>query len=168
MERTTIKLLTKYLPRYGWAAFNVVEDTAAGGKILTGWGSPIQGVRPMFITIDHQKDTLLVVCPALATAPQDAMPVGQLADTLTAVGFANYAMLLGRFCYDPQDGEIRYEFGMPIGGAQMSYEQFEHMLNATVAAVTYWAPRIQEAAMGARTGDSVVQSFLSHAAEFAR
>ena len=168
MERTTIKLLTEYLPRYGWAAFNVVEDTTAGGKIMTGWGSPIGGVRPMFITIDHQKDTLLVVCPALAAAPQDAMPVGQLADTLTAVGFANYAMLLGRFCYDPQDGEIRYEDGMPIDGAQMSYGQFEHMLNATVASVTYWAPRMQEAAMGARTGDSVVQSFLGHAAGFAR
>jgi hypothetical protein len=167
MTTTTIALLTEYLPRYGWPGFTVVEDTPAGGKIFTGWVSPVGGVRPMFIVLDHRTETLLLVCPALAAAPQDAMPVGQLADTLTALGFANYALQLGRFCYDPRDGEIRFEYGMPVGGAQLSYEQFAFMMNAAQGAVTYWAPRIKDAALGERSGASIVDSFLGHAAQFA-
>lgn len=168
MEHTTISLLTEYLPRYGWPGFKVVEDTAAGGKIFTGWVSPVGGVRPLFLTIDHRNETLTLVCPALAAARQDEMPVGQLADTLTALGFANFALQMGRFCYDPRDGEIRYEYGMPLAGARLTYEQFEHIMNAAQAAVTYWAPRIKDAAFGERSGASIVDSFLGHVAEFAR
>jgi hypothetical protein len=166
-DKTTISLLTEYLPRFGWPGYKVVEDTPAGGKIFTGWVSPVGGVRPMFLVIDHGEETLTLVCPALAAARQDEMPVGQLADTLTALGFANFALQMGRFCYDPRDGEIRFEFGMPLAGARLTYEQFAYMLKAAQAAVTYWAPRIKDAAQGERSGADIVKSFLGHVAQFA-
>ncbi len=167
MEKTSIELLTEYLPKYGWRGYKVLEDTPRGGKVLTGWASPLGNVRPMFISIDHGQDVMLLVCPALAMAPQDEMPVGQLADVLTALGFANFALTIGRFCYDPRDGEIRFEFGMPIGASTLSYEQFERMLNTTKAAVGYWAPRFKDAAAGDRGGISIMESFIQHVADFA-
>jgi hypothetical protein len=168
MEKTTIQLLTQYLPKYGWPAFKVIEDGPTGGKILTGWGSPLVGEsRMMFISIDHRQNTMLVVVPALVSAPQERMSIGQLADVLAALGFANFALSIGRYCYDPSDGEIRYEIGLPIDAAEITFEQFEHLMNIAQAAVTYWAPRIKAVADGERTGASVVQSFLGHVQEFA-
>ena len=167
MKKTTLKLLTEYLPKYGWPAFQVVDDTTDGGKILTGWSSPfISEPRLMFISVSHSQNTFNVVVPMLVSAPQEEMPIGQLADVLTAIGFANYALALGRFAYDPRDGEIRLEFGIPIDGAAITYGQFEHVMNVAQASVMYWAPRIKDIAEGGRTGGSVVASFLDHAAEF--
>jgi Putative bacterial sensory transduction regulator len=168
MAQTTVALLTQYLPRYGWPAFAVVEDTPDGGKILTGWRSPfVDEQRVMFLALDHRANVLLVVVPALVSAPQERMPISHLADVLTAVGFANYALSTGRFAYDPRDGEIRYEYDLPVDNAEISFEQFQHILNAAQAAVMYWAPRFQEVAQGARTGGAVVDSFFQHVAAFA-
>ena len=169
MERTTIELLTEYLPRMGWPAFAVVEDTPEGGRILTGWHSPfVNEQRVMFMALDHRNNTLQVVVPMLVSAPQEAMPVGQLADVLTALGFANYAMSTGRFSYDPRDGEIRFEFGMPVDNAVLSFEQFQHMVTAAQFAVLYWAPRLADVADGTRSGESVVESFVGHVKDFAQ
>jgi hypothetical protein len=167
MQKTTIELLSEYLPKYGWPAFKVVEQSPDGGKILTGWKSPfIDDPRLMFIAVSHSDNTFSMVAPMLVSAPQGAMPIGQLADVLTAIGFANFALSLGRFAYDPRDGEIRLEFGMPIDDAELTYEQFEHLMNVAQATVGYWAPRIKDIADGGRTGASVVNSFLGHVAEF--
>lgn len=169
MAQTTIALLTQYLPRYGWPAFAVVEDTPQGGKILTGWRSPfVDEQRVMFLALDHRANVLLVVVPALVSAPQERMPIGQLADVLTALGFANYAMSAGRFAYDPRDGEIRFENDVPIDNAELSFEQFQHVMNAAQSAVTYWAPRLHDVAVGQRTGADVVESFFRHVEEFAK
>ena len=167
-QMTTIDLLTGYLPRYGWPGFQVVEDAPEGGKILTGWHSQfVAEARVMFITVDHKANLLHLIVPALAGAPQDQMPIGQLADVLTAIGFANYALPLGSFEYDPRDGEIRFSVGFPIDDSAISFEQFQHLLNGAQAAVTYWAGRLKDVAGGKRTGDAVVESFLGHAREFA-
>ena len=169
MQRTTIDLLTDYLPKYGWQGYKVVEERpGGGGRILTGWVSPLAGSgRVMFLDVNHGKNTLLLVVPAVAIAPEESMPIGQLADVLTALGFANFALAIGRFAYDPSDGEIRYEYGMPIDATAISFEQFQHMINGAVAAVTYWGPRLKDAAEGDRTGESIVESFLGHARDFA-
>ena len=37
---------------------------------------------------------------------------------------------------------------------------------ATVQTVNYWAPRLKSACEGARTGESIVDSFLGHIGEF--
>ena len=166
-EQTTIGLLTGYLPRYGWPGFQVIEDTREGGKILTGWHSQfVDESRVMFIALDHGQNTLLLAVPALVSAPQETMPIGQLADVLMALGFANFALSIGRFAYDPRDGEIRFEIGMPIDNAAITFEQFAQLLSVAQAAVSYWAPRLNDVAEGERSGDAVVGSFLAHVTEF--
>ena len=166
-EKTTIDLLASYLRKYGWSAFQVIEDTSDGGKILTGWHAQfVDQSRVMFLAVDHRQDMLLLVVPALVSAPQEKMPIGQLADVLMALGFANFALAIGRFCYDPSDGEIRFETGVPIDSAALSFEQFSPLLNAAQAAVGYWAPRLKDVAESKRTGDAVVESFLGHARDF--
>lgn len=168
MAGTTIELLKDYLPKYGWPAFQVIEDTLAEGKILTGWHSEfVDETRVMFVALDHQKNTMLVAVPAVVSAPQQEMPIGQLADVLMALGFANFALPMGGFAYDPRDGEIRFECGVPIDGATLTFEQFAHILNTSVTAVSYWAPRLNAVAGGVRTSTNVVESFLGHVADFA-
>lgn len=166
-EKTTIDLLTGYLQKYGWSAFKVIEDTPEGGKILTGWHAQfVDQSRVMFLAVDHRQNMLLLAVPALVGAPQEKMPIGQLADLLMALGFANFALAIGRFCYDPRDGEIRFETGIPVDDTAITFEQFSHLLNAAQAAVGYWAPRLKDVAEGKRTGDAVVESFLGHARDF--
>lgn len=167
MGQTTIELLTGYLPRYGWPGFQVMDSGPDGGKILTGWHSQfIDESRVLFIELDRQSNTLLLVVPALVSAPQERMPISQLADVLTALGLANFALSFGRYAYDPRDGEIRFEIGIPIDNAEISFEQFAHLLNVAQAAVTYWSPRFNDVAEGKRTGASVVDSFIGHAKEY--
>jgi hypothetical protein len=120
----------------------------------------------MFITVDHKANLLHLIVPMLASAPQGQMPIGQLADVLTAIGFANYALPLGSFEYDPRDGEIRFSVGVPIDATAISFEQFQHLLNGAQAVVTYWAPRLNDVSAGKRSGDAVVESFLGHARDF--
>lgn len=165
--RTTIELLTGHLTRYGWPSFTVIESGPDGGKILTGWHSPLlDDSRMLFIELDHRSNTLMLVVPALTVAPQERMPIGQLADVLTALGFANFGLVFGRFAYDPSDGEIRYNVGVPVDHAEITFEQFAHVLNVAQGAVSYWAPRLQDVAGGKRTGGSVVESFIRHAKEY--
>ena len=159
---TSIKDIAGFLERFGFEKYKIIEDTSDQGKLLTGW----DGKYVSAIEINHNTDTVLFVVPGIAMAKRDDIPPGRLADILMAIGFANYALLIGRFSYDPSDGELRYDYAMPIDDAEMTYGQFNHLMTATVMTVNYWAPRLKTACEGARTGESIVDSFLSHAAGF--
>ena len=156
------KLIGAYFKKYGWDKFQVLQDGGGETKVLTGWASPA-GAHALFVAVDQAKNTALVVVPQLAKAPREDFGPSDLADILMALGFANYQLLLGKFSYDPADGEIRFEYTFPTDGAKMSYEQFAHIIRATTASVEYWAERITDACEGRRSGESLVESFLSHA-----
>ncbi len=158
------KLMAAYLKRYGWEKFELVSDSANDTKILTGWVSQA-GSEPhvLFIALDQSKNTALFIVPQLAKAPREDFGPSELADILMALGFANYRLLLGKFSYDPADGEIRFEYTFPTDGSKMSYEQFSHIIDAVTSSVEYWAERITDACEGRRSGESIVESFLGHA-----
>ena len=155
---TSIKEVGSFLERFGFKNYQVVEDTPEGGKLVTGW----DGLYISMIEVNHRTNTVLFIAPKLAVAKREEIPPGRLADILMAIGFANYALLLGRFSYDPSDGELRYDYAMPIDNAEMTFEQFNHLMLAMVQSVNYWAPRLKTACEGARTGESIVDSFLGH------
>ncbi|HEY5434881.1 MAG TPA: YbjN domain-containing protein [Candidatus Limnocylindrales bacterium] len=155
---TSIKDIGSYLERFGFKNYQIIEDTPDEGKLLTGW----DGKYVSAIEVNHKTNTVLFIVPKIATAKRDEIPPGRLADILTAIGFANYALMLGRFSYDPSDGELRYDYAVPIDNAELTYEQFDHLMRATVQSVNYWAPRLVSACEGARTGESIVESFLGH------
>ena len=159
---TSIKDIAGFLERFGFKGYKIIEDTSDQGKLLTGW----DGEYVAAIEIDHNTNTVLFVVPAIASAKRDEIPPGRLADILTAIGFANYALLIGRFSYNPSDGELRYDYAMPIDDAKITYGQFNHLMLATVQTVNYWAPRLKSACEGARTGESIVDSFLGHIGQF--
>lgn len=159
---TSIKDIAGFLERFGFKGYKIVEDTSDRGRLVTGWDEKYVAA----IDIDHSTNIVLFVVPGVASAKREDIPPGRLADILMAIGFANYALLIGRFSYDPSDGELRYDYAMPIDDAELTYGQFNHLMLATVQTVNYWAPRLKTACEGARTGESIVDSFLSHAAGF--
>ena len=162
---TNIKDIGAYLERFGFKNYKIIADGPEGGQLLTGWDGKF-GKYVSSIEVNHKTNTMLFVVPGIAAAPRDQIPPGRLADILMAVGFANYALLIGRFAYDPNDGEIRYNYVIPIDNAALTFEQFAHVMAATVQTVDYWAPRLRAACEGARTGESVVESFMGHIAGF--
>jgi hypothetical protein len=162
MSTTTIKDIASHLERFGFKNYKIIEDTAEGGKLLTGW----DGKYVSALEVNHRTNTLQFIVPGIAAAKRDEISPGRLADILMAVGFANYALLIGRFAYDPNDGELRYNYVMPIDNASVTFEQFNHVMSATVQTVNYWAPRLRTACEGVRTGESVVESFIGHIAGF--
>ncbi len=154
------ELIASYLKRVGWQKFDVLQDTPQLTEIVTGWADPKSAVHLMLIKILKEKNILMFIIPGIAKAPKDQIHVGQLADILMALGFVNYQVLIGRFCYDPSDGEIRYEFCMPIDNADISFEQFLHTVKGLVNTVDYWYSRVVDVCKGERTGQSVIDSFL--------
>lgn len=159
---TNIRDIGAYLERFGFQNYKIIADGPDGGHLLTGW----DGKYVSSIEVNHRTNTVMFVVPGIAAAPRDQISPGRLADILMAVGFANYALLIGRFAYDPNDGELRYNYVMPIDNATLTFEQFNHVMTATVQTVDYWAPRLRAACEGARTGESVVESFMGHIAGF--
>jgi len=160
------KLLATYLKRYGFEKFDILSDSGNETRIMTGWASPGSGVpHVLVITVDRAKNAALFIVPNLAKAPREDLGPSDLAEILAALGFANYSLMLGKFSYDPSDGEIRFEYAMPIDNSKMSYEQFAHILKATTHTVEYWAKRIKDSCEGERSGDEIVESFMTHARE---
>lgn len=160
--RTSIRDIASHLERFGFKNYTVLEDTPDGGKLLTGW----DGKYVSAIEVNHRSNTVMFVVPGIAAAKRDEISPGRLADILMAIGFANYALLIGRFAYDPNDGELRYNYVMPIDNAELTFEQFQHVMAATVQTVDYWAPRLRAACDGVRTGESLVDSFMGHIGGF--
>lgn len=154
------ELIGSYLKRYGWQKFDVRQDTPQFTEILTGWQDTKNAIHLMLIKILKEKNVIVFVLPNVAKAPRDQIHIGQLGDILMALGFINYQVLLGRFSYDPNDGEIRFEDAMPIDNANLSYEQFEHIIKAITITVDYWYSRILDVCKGERTGEALIESFI--------
>jgi hypothetical protein len=155
------KVIGKYLERYGWAKYQVMSDTKTDTKILTGWreGADDEG-HFMEIRIDHENHSLLFNVPQIASAKSDELSTSVLADVLTAISFANYSSVIGHFSYDVRDGEVRIEYAMPTDNSTVTYEQFEHVVNALKLMTDYWAGPVSDLCKGRRTSESVVDSFI--------
>lgn len=81
----------------------------------------------------------------------------RLTELLTAIGFINYRMILGKFAYDPRDGEVRFSLDIPIDEGALTYKQFAHCLRVTTAMVEEYYPKLRDILKGRMTAQQVVE-----------
>lgn len=72
------------------------------------------------------------------------------------MGFINYRIILGKFAYDPRDGEVRFSVDIPIDENTVTYEQFEHCLGVAVKTVDEYAPKLRAIVKGQKTADEFI------------
>ena len=155
--QVTLELLKGYLERFGWSRYKAVDEPfEKEGIIYTGWRSSEEeegynmAIDPMV-----EKNCLSFRVPKILMAPRDTTPTERLADLLLAMGFINYRIILGKFAYDPRDGEIRFSVDVPIDENDLSYEQFQHCLGVAVKMVEEYAPKLKAIAAGEKNSPAV-------------
>jgi hypothetical protein len=76
-------------------------------------------------------------------------------------------LILGKFAYDPRDGEVRFSVDVPIDGNDLSYEQFQHCILVVVKTVEEYAPKLKAIAAGEKTAQQLLEEELGSEAEMA-
>jgi len=156
--QVTLELLRQYLERFGWSKYKAVDEPMEKEGILhTGWRSSPEA-EGFNLAIDPmvEKNCLSFRVPKILVAPPKETPAERLKDLLLAMGFINYRIILGKFAYDPRDGEVRFSVDIPIDENTVTYEQFQHCLGVTVKMVEEYAPKLKAIAEGAKTAEEFV------------
>jgi hypothetical protein len=75
-------------------------------------------------------------------------------------------LILGKFAYDPRDGEVRFSVDVPIDENDLSYEQFQHCILVVVKTVEEYAPKLKAIAAGEKTAQQLLEEELGSEAAF--
>lgn len=152
MSNVTVKTLEVYLRRYGWSHYKTVrEEREKEGLILTGWEA-VSGRRyGLIIDPIEEKSVLLFHVPQLLSAPPDRTPSNYLLELLMALGQINYQIILGKFSYDPRDGEVRFSITIPTDKSNLTYEQFKHCLDVITLTMDRYHKALEEILQGKKT-----------------
>ncbi len=156
--QVTLELMKQYLERFGWHRYKAVEEPMEKeGIIHTGWRSFPES-EGFYLAIDPmvEKNCLSFRVPKIMTVPLDETPPERLKDLMVAMGFINYRIILGKFAYDPRDGEIRFSVDIPIDENTVTYEQFQHCLGVAIKMVEEYAPRLKAIANGEKTAKDFI------------
>ena len=167
--QVTLELLKGYLERFGWHRYKAVDEPLEKeGIIHTGWRSS-EEAEGYNMAIDPmvEKNCLSFRVSKVLVAPRETTPAERLADLLMAMGFINYRIILGKFAYDPRDGEVRFSVDVPIDENDLSYEQFQHCLGIAVKTVEEYAPKLKAIAAGEKTAQQFLDEELGGEAEAA-
>lgn len=167
MSNVTLKMLTDYLERFGWSRYKAVDEPfEKEGIIHTGWRSSDEhdGYR---LTIDPivEKGCLSFRVPEILKAPLEDNPE-RLDDLTLALGFINYRIILGKFAYDPRDGEVRFSVDVPIDENTFTYAQFVHTMGVVIKTTEQYAPKLREIWTGQLTARQFIDEDIG--AEFGR
>lgn len=158
MSNVTLKMLTDYLERFGWSRYQAVDEPfEQEGIIYTGWHNVPDG--PSYrLTIDPmvERGCLVFRVPNLLEAPQDENPE-RLADLTKVIGYINYRIILGKFAYDPRDGEVRFSVDVPIDENTFTYAQFLHVMRVVIETTEIYAPRLQAIWAGELTAQQFIE-----------
>ncbi|UCF67980.1 MAG: YbjN domain-containing protein [Acidobacteriota bacterium] len=151
-DKVTVERVEKYLDRYGWKRHKGIDEpNEQEGVVLTGWRSP-QGESHL-LTIDPiiEKNVLVFKAGGVLKAPPNNTPADCLNGLLMALSGLNYMMILGKWCFDPRDGEVRFTLAIPIDEGRLAYSEFEHCLNVVVATVSTTASKLKEVVEGKKS-----------------
>ena len=156
-KKVTVELIDKYLNKHGWSK-HMSKDEAGEkeGLVLTGWGG-ISGSHVVAIDPMSEKGALSFMVPKILNAPRDGTPADRLTGLLMALGKLNYKMIIGKFGYDPTDGEVMFQIALPIDENDLTYEQFEHCLQVLVSTIEVESPVLK----GIVDGSMSVEDALS-------
>jgi hypothetical protein len=167
--QVTLELLKGYLERFGWHRYKAVDEPSEKeGIIYTGWRSS-EAPEGYNMAIDPmvERNCLSFKVPKVLVAPRDTTPAERLAELLMAMGFINYRIILGKFAYDPRDGEVRFSVDVPIDENDLSYEQFQHCMGVVVKMVEEYAPKLRAIVAGEKTAQQFLEEELGSEAEMA-
>jgi hypothetical protein len=167
--QVTLELLKGYLERFGWHRYKAVDEPSEKeGIIYTGWRSS-EAPEGYNMAIDPmvERNCLSFKVPKVLVAPRDTTPAERLAELLMAMGFINYRIILGKFAYDPRDGEVRFSVDVPIDENDLSYEQFQHCMGVAVTIVEEYAPKLRAIVAGEKTAQQFLEEELGSEAEMA-
>ncbi len=158
MSNITLKMLTEYLEQFGWSRYQAVDEPfEKEGIIYTGWHSSAEeeGYK---MTIDPmvEKGCLSFRVPKLLMAPLEENPE-RLDDLTLAIGYINYRIILGKFAYDPRDGEVRFSVDVPIDENTFTFAQFVHTMGVVIKTVERYAPKLQDIWRGRLTARAFIQ-----------
>lgn len=159
MHEVTLKMLTQYLEQFGWSNYQAVDEPfEKEGVIRTGWrsSSDEEGYQ-MAIDPMVEKSCLCFRVTGVLTAPlaEDAERVREL--TL-AIGFINYNIILGKFAYDPRDGEVRFSVDVPIDENTFTYAQFLHVMRVAIESTELYAPKLHSVWSGEITAQQFIDA----------
>lgn len=141
----TVELMRSYLERFGWSRYEVVDEPyEAEGLLRTGWRSHPE-VEGFTLVIDPmvERQCLSFRVLEILSAPAETTNPKAHAHLMTALAFLNYSLILGKFAYDPRDGEIRFSVDLPIDANTLTYEQFVHCLRVVIMSVERYTPLLE-------------------------
>jgi hypothetical protein len=152
--------LTKYLEQFGWKHYKPEEEeTEEEGIIYTGWrSSPETSGFNLSIDPMVEKNCLSFRVHRLVEAPRDNTAPDRLADLLMVLGWVNYRIILGKFSYDPRDGEVRFSVDVPIDDNDFNYAQFEHTLGVIINTAETWEPNLKALMAGEKGLDELLSA----------
>ncbi|MDH7502734.1 MAG: YbjN domain-containing protein [Verrucomicrobiota bacterium] len=166
MTRVTLEMMKECLNRFGWRNYKAAQEPLEKeGIIFTGWQSP-EHEECYILTIDPMVEMgcLSFRVPEVLKASAEDVPTKRIANLCFAIGYLNYRLLLGKFAYDPSDGEVRFSVDIPIEENTFTYEQFVHCLGAAVHSVEKYAPALRRLAEGEQTTDEFIEWDKKHRA----
>jgi len=159
MTEVTLELMRQYLERFGWSRYQLADEPyEKEGLIRTGWrSSPEHEGYSLIIDPMVEKGCLSFKVPQLFQAPLESTPKDRLGDLCLAMSFINYRLMLGKFAYDPADGEVRFSVDVPIDKNTFTYEQFAHTLEFVIRAVEKHVPQLQRIVSGEESVQQLVE-----------
>lgn len=152
MSKISIKLLEVYLKRFGWKRYETrSEEGEKEGLIITGWERAGGEKHPLIIDPIVEKEVLRFEVPKVLSAPIDSTPSQHLLELLIALGQINYQIIIGKFSYDPRDGEVRFSVTLPTDKNTLTYEQFEHCMRVITTTIEQYHPLLKQIVEGKKT-----------------
>jgi len=162
MAQVTLQMMKEYLERLGWSDYQAVDEPfEQEGLIRTGWRSSedadgyVMSIDPMV-----ERSCLSFKVHQLLSAPLGHTPPDRLSDLWLAMNYINYRIILGKFSYDPRDGEVRFSVDMPIDENTFTYAQFVHTMRVTIKRVEHYTPQLQAIVKGECTARQFIEQEL--------
>jgi hypothetical protein len=157
-NHVTTDLVEKYLDRHGWRKHMAQEESGEKeGIVITGWRSPVSEGTALLIDPVFEKKSLRFMASGILKAPPSTTSSEHLNGLLMAMCLLNRQLIMGKWTYDPSDGEVRFDLGVPTDDDDLSFEAFEHCLKTVVAAVDVYGGDLRSLANGTKKLSAFLQ-----------
>jgi|GEM_PF-590479 len=158
---TTVELLSGYMHRLGYKHATVTEPFEQEGVIISGF-TFVEKDLQVTVVIDPivEKGCLLFKVPRIFHAPVDTTSPDRLLELLKAIGYFNYSIILGKFCYDPRDGEVSFELNIAIDDSVVTFAQFKHCMDVVLGELEDKVPKLRAILAGEASASDFMTPLL--------
>jgi hypothetical protein len=158
---TTLELLSRYMDRLGYKHATVTEPLEQEGVIIAGFRFVDKDLQ-VTVQIDPivEKGCLLFNVPRIFHAPVGTTSPDRLLELLKAIGYFNYSIILGKFCYDPRDGEVSFGVNIAIDDSVVPFAQFKHCLDVVLSELEDKVPKLRAILAGEASASDFMKPLL--------